>query len=104
MTTGDSEKSLTPPVIHAAIGLMAFSVAAPFIGEFVTEASRHGHEPRLDVFVGWMLAAVLAGVSGVICAFVGARRAPRSGVTNLAVFMAVLLIVAVIILVVGMFR
>ncbi|HTU65664.1 MAG TPA: hypothetical protein VMF52_06930 [Steroidobacteraceae bacterium] len=86
----------TSPAIYAALGLMAFAVAAPFVGSFIQDLSPDGQNVMLGAFFGWSLAGMAAGGLGVFCTVVGAWRAPRSGLTILSIVIAVLLVIAVI--------
>jgi hypothetical protein len=78
------------------MGLMAFAVATPFIGNFFQGLSAEDQNPMLGPFFAWSLAGLAAGGLGVFCTIVGAWRSPRSGLTTLAIVMASLLVVAVI--------
>jgi uncharacterized oligopeptide transporter (OPT) family protein len=78
----------TPASIYLALLLFAFTIAAPFIGEYSATHGRHDGWGALQAFLPWMLAGATAAFIGIICTIVGARRAPRSGFTILAVLLA----------------
>jgi hypothetical protein len=81
----------TPPSIVFALLLFSFAIATPFIGELdARDAKGDGGWASLGVFLGWMLAGAAAAFAGIVCTIVGARRAPRSGWTGFAVFLAIL--------------
>jgi len=88
----------TSPVTYLALGLITFAVAAPFIGNWLQDLSPGGANAILGAFFAWSLAGLAAGTLGVLCTVFSAWRAPRSGVTLLAVGVATLWIVAVIVL------
>lgn len=96
--TGGSAVPRTSPVTYLALGLIAFAVAAPFIGNWLQDLSPDGANTILGAFFAWSLAGLAAGTLGVLCTIFGAWRAPRSAVTILAVGAATLWIVAVIVL------
>lgn len=85
---GEEARASTPASIYLALLLFAFTVATPFIGDYRASHARHDGWGALQAFVPWIFAGAAAALLGIICTFVGALRAPRSGLTILAIVLA----------------
>ena len=81
-------RAFTPPSIYLALLLFAFAIASPFIGEFRASHARHDGWGALAAFLPWLLAGAAAAFLGIVSTIVGARHAPRSGFTILAIVLA----------------
>jgi hypothetical protein len=86
----------TPRTIYAALLLLPFAAAAPFIGSAIEDHVSRDDPPILGIFFEWLLIGLFAAFAGIACTIVGAWRAPRSWLTWLAILFAVLLFIAVI--------
>lgn len=86
----------TPRTIYAALLLLPFAAAAPFIGSFVEDHVSRDDPPILGIFFEWLLLGLFAAFMGIACTVVGAWRGPRSWLTWLAIVFAVLLFIAVL--------